>query len=217
MVLTFDKIPDNGTCTAAYQIAAGIRIEEATGERPATRFDSASARVPGQVRIEVNPSIYGATRDDRFRMRMLLAGCGYREVDKGDLGSAATLWGAGFVIAAFDHSTDLRALKKQTEDFNEALSIAKDEAKYIKAANEYIWTLEEAAGVPHSSVARRPADAPEISQRKQSKKGALLEALRAAVVGGAEGYAEYQRSLAVRQPLHCTGQQMGWLFTMTCQ
>ncbi len=50
MVLTFDKIPDDGTCTAADRIAAGIRLEDATGERAATRFDSASPLVPRKLR-----------------------------------------------------------------------------------------------------------------------------------------------------------------------
>jgi len=53
MVLTFDKFPDDGTCTAAYRIAAEIRIEDAQAKGSNTIRFCESARA-GQVRIEIN-------------------------------------------------------------------------------------------------------------------------------------------------------------------
>ncbi len=69
----------------------------------------------------------------------------------------------------------------------------------------------ENAGVPHAFV----ADA-QLTQAR-TKKQVFLEALRTAVIGTAAGYSDYQCALASLQPVNCTGQQMGWLFTFSCE
>lgn len=52
-----------------------LKMPKAEKQQPDSTPEVRACRA--QVRIEVYPAIYGATRDGRFRMRMLLAGCGY--------------------------------------------------------------------------------------------------------------------------------------------
>jgi hypothetical protein len=65
--------------------------------------------------------------------------------------------------------------------------------------------------VPHAVV----ADA-QITQAR-TKKLLFLNALRAALIGAAAGYSDYQCALAMLQPVNCSEQQMGWYFAFSCE
>jgi hypothetical protein len=195
IVLTFNKLNDDERCGAADHIAAGIRLEDAGG----------------QVRLTVEPWVQ---KGDHLGMRMLLAGCGWQAAEKRNSDRAAVLWGAGFVLAALDDALDSQRL---AHGYNDALAAYRADEKYIASANQYIWELEDAARVPHAFAAS-PAYGSDASMKsKQTNKRVFVEALRGALVGAAQGYADYQRALVSSQPVRCTGQQMGWLFSFSCQ
>src|SRR5437660_11315400 len=93
--------------------------------------------------------------------------------------------------------------------------------KYIESANQYIWMLEDAAQVPHVLAAdpgiAQACCAGGVPKPERTKKSVFFQALGAALGGAARCYVQYQRELASRRPVYCTGQQMGSFLTVSCQ
>ena len=167
MVLTFDKMPDDGSCEAANRIADGIHISDEGSK----------------VRLVIDPWIVAGDRSDHMKMRMVLAGCAWLAEEKGNRETALAFTASGFILAAMDDYLHSQAWAKA---YNEVLAAYQADEKYIVAT-------------------------------KQSKKAAIWHGLRNGLAGAAAGYLDYQRALASRQPIYCTGQQMGWLFSWSCQ